>query len=76
MPTAQKRQRTASKYEDIFYVPPTSNVVERLFSQAKFVLTDLRKSMSDDLFESVIVLKINRKLWDAQLVNEVLDIEK
>lgn len=32
--------------------------------------------MSYDLFESVIILKINRKLWDDQLVNDALHIEK
>ena len=44
------RMTTTSKYCNLDWIPATSDIVERFFSQAKFVLTDLRKSMSLKVF--------------------------
>lgn len=38
-----KKQRL-SQYQDLSFIPPTSNHAERFFSAASFVMTDLRKS--------------------------------
>ena len=65
------KESATSKYVDLNWVPPTSNVVERLFSAARQKLTDYRKSMSPYTFECVMFLKVNRKYWDIDLVNEV-----
>ena len=46
----------------------TSCSVERLFSAARWVLTTLRKRMSSILFEVILSLKLNRKLWDLKSV--------
>jgi hypothetical protein len=40
-------------------------VCERLFSVAKFIRTDSRKSMSPYVFESIPLLKVNQTEWDA-----------
>lgn len=61
----------ASKYVNLKWVPPTSNIVERLFSSARQVLTDYRKSMTPYTFECIMFLKVNRKYWDIDLVNGV-----
>lgn len=70
------------RYIDCSFCVATSNTVERLFSSCKHILTDLRKHMSPIMFEALIFLKINRKLWDAPMVataiknNEVQGVER
>ncbi|KAG2997483.1 hypothetical protein PC121_g10244 [Phytophthora cactorum] len=46
-------------------VPPTSNTVERLFSQCKLVLTPQRSCMIPANFEMLAFLRANRDLWNA-----------
>ena len=53
-----------SYYKDLDYIPSISNVVERLFSSAKLVLTDTRESMTPYTFECVLFLKFNEAMWD------------
>jgi hypothetical protein len=68
----KKKINVQNEYIDMSFIPPTSNIVERLFSAARLVLTDYRKSMSPYTFECVMFLKINRKLWDSSLVRSVV----
>ena len=44
-------------------VQATSAASERLFSEAKLVLTDKRNRLKDDNVEDVIFLHSNRALW-------------
>ena len=44
--------------------------VERLWSVAANILTDNRKNTSPVLFESLIFLRMNSRLWDVHLVKE------
>lgn len=71
-----KRRKVSKKPEFDFinleFIPPTSNVVERLFSSARLVLTDYRKSMSPYTFECVMFLKFNSSLWDISTVSKVV----
>ena len=60
------------EYLNLNFVPPTSNVVERLFSNARLVLTDYRKSLTPYTFECVMFLKINRNFWDLDLVAKIV----
>ena len=69
----KKKMKVDSPYPDLKHIPPTSNIVERLFSSARRVLTDYRKSMSPYSFECVMFLKSNRKLWDLSLVAKVME---
>eukprot|EP00644_Phytophthora_capsici_P019290 jgi/Phyca11/132402/e_gw1.160.10.1 len=48
--------------------PPTSNTVERLFSQCKLVLTPLRRAMMPANFEQLAFLRVNHGLWDITSV--------
>ncbi len=68
----KKRKVTSNEYIDLGFIPPTSNIVERLFSAARLVLTDYRKSMSPYTFECVMFLKVNRGLWDSSLVSNIV----
>jgi hypothetical protein len=74
----RKKSITSSKYVNLKWIPPTSNICERLFSSARQVisylpqvLTDYRKSMSPYTFECIMFLKMNRKYWDVDVVNDV-----
>lgn len=68
----RKRKVMNNVFIDMRFIPPTSNIVERLFSSARLTLTDYRKSMSPYTFECVMFLKVNRKLWDSSLVSNVV----
>ena len=50
----------------------TTNMVERLFSRAKIVMTDLRKSMTPRHLELIMFLRLNRHLWDEILVQRAI----
>ena len=66
---ALKRVRVQEKiYQNLSFICPTSNVVERLFSTAKFVFSDLRRSLLPRNLEMLLFLKLNRDLWDLGLV--------
>jgi hypothetical protein len=71
-----KRRKTCTNpnfdFINLDFIPPTSNVVERLFSSARLVLTDYRKSMSPYTFECVMFLKFNSCLWDISTVSKVV----
>jgi hypothetical protein len=53
----KRRKIVHGEYLNLNFVPPTSNVVERLFSNARLVLTEYRKSMTPYTFECVMFLK-------------------
>ena len=57
---------------DVSFIPPISNIVECLFSAARLVLTDYRKSTSSYTFERITFLKINRKLYYQQNCGKAL----
>ena len=44
-------------------VLPSSAPVERLFSQAACILTKRRSRLSDDMFQKLLLLKINHSFW-------------
>ncbi|KAG6949662.1 hypothetical protein JG687_00014712 [Phytophthora cactorum] len=46
----------------------TSASVERLFSSAKYVMTERRNRMTPVLFEAMTFLKTNSAYWDSRLV--------
>ncbi|EGZ22005.1 hypothetical protein PHYSODRAFT_251327 [Phytophthora sojae] len=52
-------------------VPPTSNTVERIFSQYKLVLTPQRRSMLPANFEQLAFLRVNHGMWDVSTVARV-----
>ena len=58
-----------NEYEDATFISPTSNVVEKLFSVARAVLTYQRGNLTAFHFRMQLFLHINRELWEAELVN-------
>lgn len=60
------------QYQDLRFIPPTSNICERFFSLAKLVYSDLRKAMKRTTLEMILFLRLNRHLWDMDMVQKVV----
>ncbi|ETL91908.1 hypothetical protein L917_09625 [Phytophthora nicotianae] len=70
---ASGRQTSASFLKLLEKLPPTSNRCERLFSQAKLVLTPQRASLLPVNFEMLMFLRANRSNWDVGMVQDVYE---
>ena len=68
----QKRRKPMSHYGDLKWIPPTSNLAERLFSRVKYVFNDHRKSLLPVNLESQIFLCVNRSFWDAKTIEDLM----
>jgi hypothetical protein len=49
---------------DVSFIPPTSNMVERLFSTAKLIYSDLRHSTKPEVLEAILFLHVNESMRD------------
>ena len=63
------------EYQPMEWLNPTSNVVERLFSWAKMVLSDHRMSMLPINFEETLFLYINERFWDIDVKSKFFEQE-
>jgi hypothetical protein len=63
------RVNSRGHYVDTTGICPTSNHLERLFSQCKLIKSQLRQAMAPETLEMLLFLKVNRHLWS------VLDVE-
>ena len=73
-----KRRRLSTEthdYIDLSFIPPTSNIVERLFSVAKLLLRDQRARLLPITFESILFLKANMNWWNLQTVHTAMQSE-
>ena len=59
-----------SHYRSTKHIFPTSVIVECLFSRAKLILSERRRSMSPWHMELLLFLHCNRDLWDEETVEE------
>ncbi|CAB9515777.1 Inherit from NOG: AvrBs3 and PthA family of transcription activator-like effector proteins [Seminavis robusta] len=64
------REGPTSKYINLDFVLGSAAEVERLWSLAKYVLINQRKSMTPTLFECLMYLKYNRGYWNKAMVAE------
>jgi hypothetical protein len=72
-----KRRKTSTddiavQYINLDILCGTSVSYDQLFSAAKHILTDTRKSISPVVFESVVLLKVIRKDWDVSSVGQAM----
>ena len=75
----QKRGTDAERqdvYIDLEMLPGTSVNCERLFSAAKFILSDTRKRTSPTLFEALLLLKVNSSYWNVHSVGQAIGRSK
>jgi hypothetical protein len=54
----------------------SSAEVERLWSVAKYILTDHRKRLTPQLFEALLFLKQNKDFWGLTEVVEAIRMER
>lgn len=66
----RKRNRSVSKYINCSFIPGSVAEVERLWSTAKYILSENRQSMTPELFEALLFLKLNSRFWDVSLVSD------
>ena len=66
----QMEQEKPKVYMDLTLLPGTSVNCERLFSAAKFILSDTRKRTSPKLFEALLLLKVNKLYWNSISVSK------
>jgi hypothetical protein len=75
-----KRQRLNTndntEYIPLYHVSPTSNIVERLFSHAKLIYSERRRSMKLDTFEMILYLKANKQFWDVHAIDQIIAAKK
>ena len=62
-----------SVYRSVKHVFSTTNIVERLFSRSKIVLSDLRNRMLQRHLEDILYLRVNRHLWNEVTIQMVMD---
>ena len=72
-----KQQKTSETeapdiYCNLDMLPGTSVNCKRLFSLAKHILTNTRKQTSASLFEALLLLKVNRKMWNEHSVSRAM----
>ena len=66
------RFQKPTRYRCMNHIHPTTNKVERLFSRAKLVLTDMRKRMTPRHVELLLFLRMNRSLWNEVTVEQAM----
>ncbi len=72
MAKRRKRDEETSSYIDCNFILGSIAEVERVFSFAKYLLSDTRRCMTPQLFEALMFLKINSRFWDAALVEKAI----
>jgi hypothetical protein len=61
-------------YKNVDFVLGSAAEVERLWSVARYVITDLRIRLSPVMFEALLFLKVNKDYWDKYLVAEAMKL--
>ena len=62
-----------SVYRSVKHMFSTTNIVERLFSRSKIVLSDLRNRILPRLLADVLYLQVNRHLRNEVTIQMVMD---
>ena len=72
----RRRIESATNYGDCRYVLGSVAEVERLWSTCGYILTQNRRSMTPQLFETLVFLKLNERFWDVAFVAEAMSSAK
>ena len=59
-----------SPYKNVDFICGSAAEVERLWSIAKYILTDNRARLTPAMFEALLFLKTNDEYWDMAMVME------
>ena len=60
----QQQKPRESDYINLDFILGTNDLVERFFSQCKYVISDHRAGLSPYMFECIMFLKANKHMWD------------
>jgi hypothetical protein len=71
---AEVASQGGHQYHNARILPPTTCTLERSFSKGKLIYTPQRQRLLPIIFEALMQLKINRKYWDAETVQEALSL--
>lgn len=55
----------------IHSIPPTQASVERNFSALKFMFTDCRYNLAQDLLESLLLIHLNQDMYESVKIAEI-----
>ncbi|ETK86180.1 hypothetical protein L915_09165, partial [Phytophthora nicotianae] len=66
----RRTQSTSCEYGLLDIIPPTSNIVERLFSSASMMLRYERSRLSPFTLEMILFLRVNDAFWDVASYNQ------
>eukprot|EP00171_Calliarthron_tuberculosum_P023317 IDg23317t1 len=64
----RKMENTGDEYVNCDFILGSIAEVERLWSVSKHILCVQRRGMTPQMFEALLFLKFNERLWDDQLV--------
>ncbi|RLN73019.1 hypothetical protein BBJ28_00013009 [Nothophytophthora sp. Chile5] len=71
---ARAKKQSQSTYSKLVpLIPPTSNTVERLFSQCQLIMIPQHSCMMPEIFETLSFLQANMGMWNAVTVAIVED---
>ena len=73
---AELQIKSKSPYREVKHLIPASVICESLFSDARHIMTDFRRSMDPSTLEMLLILKYNKDLWDARTVWTKLSIRR
>ena len=59
-----------SPYKNVDFICGSAAEVERLWSIAKYILTDTRSRLTSAMFKTILFLKTNEDYWDMAMVME------
>ena len=65
--------KKSTKYLDLRFIVPTSNLCERFFSVAGYALDDRRKRLLPSNLESQLFLNQNARLWGVEEVHNMMN---
>ena len=68
----KESSNSTSSYINLSWIPPTTCAIERLFSQCKHALSELRTRMTPLHFEAIMILYANWDLWSARTVRDAM----
>ncbi len=62
-----------SRYLDLRFLLPTTNIIERFFSKAGYTLDPRRRRVDPEKLEQQLFLHMNKEIWDITDVHEVVE---
>ena len=65
-----------SLYEDVAWLPLTTNLVERFFSKCSLTYSSLRKNKTPYHLEYVMYLRLNDDLWSARTIQLMMTAKR